>query len=239
MGHVHLDHVKADFIGPPSRCNKVIDDLRQPVIVQRGRGLEGLVVSRGRGGNGLPAPRVGCRDRRTAVPRQIGRGLAPGVGQLNAHGRVAVVAAEPDHAGQSLLILVGPQPQTAGGNPRLRADAGGFHEDQAHTADRELTQVHQVPVGGAAVVGAVLAHGRHHDPVAQFDPAQGDRRKQLRRTHRRKIQFCWPAGLKGSVAKLHKQSALKSNADNERSADGPGSQVRNGSRSRQLVGHAY
>ena len=179
VGHVHFDHVKADFVGPPGCCNKVIDDLRQPLIVQRSRCFKGIVVGRRGRGNRLPAPRVSRRDWRAAVPGQIGRGLAPGVGQLNAHRGVTVVAAEPDHTSQCLLILIGPQPQTAGRNPRFRADAGGFHEDQAHAADRKLTQVHEMPVGGAAVVGTVLAHGCHHDPVAQFDSAQGDRRKQL------------------------------------------------------------
>jgi hypothetical protein len=54
----------------------------------------------------------------------------------------------------------------------------GHHE--AGGALRELAEVHQVPVVGRAVLGVVLAHRRHDDPVGKHKVAQRHRGEQGR-----------------------------------------------------------
>lgn len=58
----------------------------------------------------------------------------------------------------------------------------GFQRDQGRAAVEQVGPVGEVPVGGAAVQGRVLAHGRDHDAVGQGQPArrrgQCERRKQ-------------------------------------------------------------
>jgi len=46
-------------------------------------------------------------------------------------------------------------------------DRGGFHEDDAGAALRELAEVDEVPVVGEPVGRGVLAHRRDDDPVAE------------------------------------------------------------------------
>ena len=107
-------------------------------------------------------------------------GLTPdSVRELSAHGGVAIVLTKPHHTGERILIRIRPKTQAARRNPPFRANAGRLNHHQSNTAHRELAQVHQVPVGRAALIGAILTHGSNRDSVAQLNSTQGDRRKQV------------------------------------------------------------
>src|SRR5690606_10768005 len=65
-----------------------------------------------------------------------------------------------------------------------------------------MAEVDQVPIGGAAVEGRILAHRRDDDPVGEFEVADAKRREQRaharssRRTDQRRIRMrarCWCA----------------------------------------------
>src|SRR5687767_6710984 len=62
-----------------------------------------------------------------------------------------------------------------------RFDGGLFAEDDAGAAHRELAEMHEVIVGGAAAVfRRVLAHRRDDDAIARGDAAQFDWGKKQR-----------------------------------------------------------
>ena len=66
-----------------------------------------------------------------------------------------------------------PQAQTTGADAAHGRDRGGLDGEQASAAVEHVGPVRQVPVGGLAVIGRVLAHGRDHNAVRQGERARG------------------------------------------------------------------
>ena len=64
-----------------------------------------------------------------------------------------------------------------------RAHGGRFDGQQRRAGECQVAEVDDVPVGRAALVGRVLAHGRDHDPVAQLEAADAERGEQTRLAH--------------------------------------------------------
>ena len=98
--------------------------------------------------------------------------LAAGVAELHRQrdGREAA-----DHAhdvGQRRLVGVAVQAQVLRRDAALGADGRGLQDQQTGTRQRQVAQVHAVPVAGRAVLGAVLAHGRDHDAVGHRQAAE-------------------------------------------------------------------
>ena len=62
---------------------------------------------------------------------------------------------------------VAPDARASGGDSALGADVGHFGVDQTGATLCQSTVVHQVPVPGQAILGAVHAHGGHAYPVVQ------------------------------------------------------------------------
>ena len=48
-------------------------------------------------------------------------------------------------------------------------DMGRLDDQERRAGIGQHAEMHHVPVGGAAVIGAVLAHGRDHDAVCKFE----------------------------------------------------------------------
>ncbi|MNZ87031.1 hypothetical protein D3C78_1058780 [compost metagenome] len=131
----------------------------------------------GRRGDGLPAARVAFRDMVVALPRPVGAGLAPGVGDLDArHGAGGLDGAGDRGEGRGLLVA--PQPGAGRGDAPFGGDGGGLDDHQAGAATGDAGVVVQVPVVDQAVGGAVLAHRRHGDAVAQGDVLELERGEQ-------------------------------------------------------------
>ena len=55
---------------------------------------------------------------------------------------------------------------------------GRLDDDKAGARISQHAKMGKMPVGSAAVDGAVLAHGRDNDAIIQFDTAEPDWRKQ-------------------------------------------------------------
>jgi hypothetical protein len=68
--------------------------------------------------------------------------------------------------GQRRDVLIAPDSEVAVGDPPVCGDGRGLDDHQRHAAGSPAAQVDQVPVVREPVSGDVLAHGRHHDPVA-------------------------------------------------------------------------
>ena len=56
-------------------------------------------------------------------------------------------------------------------------DVGGLNDHQRGAGMRHHAEMHQVPVVGAAVVGRVLAHGRHDDAVGKLETGKAKGRE--------------------------------------------------------------
>jgi hypothetical protein len=64
------------------------------------------------------------------------------------------------------------------GDAAVTLHMGRFDDDEAGARVRQHAEMGDVPVGGAAVDCAVLAHGRDDNAIFQFDATEADRRKQ-------------------------------------------------------------
>src|SRR5262249_24574079 len=116
--------------------------------------------------------------RLAALPRPSRGGLASGMGELDAELGGAIAAAVGDDARKRGFAIVRIEPEAAVGDPATALDASGLNHDQLRPGNGEHIEVHNVPIGGHAVVGAVLAHRRDHDAVREFEIGELDGRKQ-------------------------------------------------------------
>ncbi len=123
-------------------------------------------------------PPCALRNELAAVPGPRAGGLAAGMGELHRDGRGGMLA----HGGEDLLQRglagVAVEPETARRDAADRLHMGRLDAEHRRARQREVVDVGEVPVGGDAVVGRILAHRRHHDAVLQRQAAQLDRGKQ-------------------------------------------------------------
>ena len=89
------------------------------------------------------------------------------MGQLDADGRTVLVN-EVDDRLQGLDLAVLPQAEIGGADAPARVDRRALGEDQAGAAQRELSEVNEMPGRGVTGVGGMLAHRRDHDAVLQL-----------------------------------------------------------------------
>jgi hypothetical protein len=61
------------------------------------------------------------------------------------------------------------------GDPPPGQDCSRLNGEERGTRERELTQMDQVPVGHASILGRVLAHGRDHDATGEFELSHPER----------------------------------------------------------------
>ena len=100
------------------------------------------------------------------------------MGELDAGHRPLGVD-EPGDPGQRRDVFVVPDAEVAVSDPPVCGDGRGLDDHQRHPAGRPAAQVDQVPVVREPVPGDVLAHGGHHDPVAERHPADRERAEEV------------------------------------------------------------
>ena len=100
------------------------------------------------------------------------------MGELDAELCRAIAAAVGDDARKCRFAIVRIEPEAAVADAAAALDAGRLDHHQRRPGIGEHTEVVDVPVGGYAVVGAVLAHGRDHDAVREFEIGELNGRKQ-------------------------------------------------------------
>ena len=81
-------------------------------------------------------------------------------------------------AGERGLVGVGIEPHAAVGDAAVALDMGGLDHHQRRAGIGQHAEMAEMPIGGAAVVGAVLAHGRDDDAVRKLEIGEPDRREQ-------------------------------------------------------------
>ena len=137
----------------------------------------------GAGCHGLPAIlRIGG-DLRSAVPRLGAARLAAGMGQLDDQRHVRPTAHTFEHASHRGFSRVVVQANVAVGDAPFRADSGRLYRQRACARQRQLAEMHPVPVVHRAVFGRILAHRRDDDAVGEPEPRDLERFEQARHHH--------------------------------------------------------
>ena len=90
----------------------------------------------------------------------------------------SVRPAERDNARQRRLVGVRIKPETAMRDASARFHMGGLDHHHPDPGNRELPEMHQMPVGGRPLDRTVLAHRGYGDPVRNLQPAQMNGRKK-------------------------------------------------------------
>jgi hypothetical protein len=90
--------------------------------------------------------------------------------ELNAELSAAVPATEGNDAVKRGFVLVRVKPKIGLAQSALRVDRCRLGEQQA-ARYRQMTEMHHIPFGRAAVVAGILPHRRRHDAVAVPDRA--------------------------------------------------------------------
>lgn len=148
-----------------------------------GKGV-GVVERDGAGADDVVGPSANILLSQSLVssaanPRRQRARLAAGVGNLDADlGALAVD--EVDNSLQRRNLRVLPQTGVLGRDAAAGLNGRGLDDDEAGAVKRQLAQVHQVVVSQVAIVGAVLAHGGHHNAVVQLEGADLDGLEQRR-----------------------------------------------------------
>lgn len=184
MSTVELNDIKASLDRALGGLSKLLD---KPLDLLDGQflGMSVVLVEGNRAGaNDVVWPSANALVghslvRSAANPRSEGACLAAGVGDLNSSLNTLAVNEVGDPA-QRCNLGVLPQARVLGGDAAAGLNGGGFDEDEAGAVQRQLAEMHQVIVGQVAVVGAVLAHGRHDDAVVKLDGANAQRREESR-----------------------------------------------------------
>jgi len=130
-----------------------------------------------RNGGGCDRNTAAIRNRQgsAALPGNARRRAAPAMAQLNTERRRPIGLEEirdPLHAGFLGVVV---QRKTERRVARLRRDIGRFRQDQTGARDRELPEMHQMPVSGRPVIRRELGHRRDDNPIVQPEPAQFQR----------------------------------------------------------------
>ncbi len=100
------------------------------------------------------------------------------MGELDAELRGAGASTEIDDAFERRFGFVRIKPHATMGDAAVALHMGRLDNDEAGARIRQHAEMGKVPIGGATINGAVLAHGRHDDAIFEFDAAEPDWRKQ-------------------------------------------------------------
>ena len=193
--------------GASSRRLEGVDDRVDGRDVE-GPGDRAPLVERDRAGaDHGPAPRLGRREPGPAVPGDVAARLASGVGELDARDRPLAVD-EPGDPGQRLDVSVVPDAEVAGRDAAVAGHGGRLDDHQGRAADGTTPQVDQVPVVRQPLVGAVLAHRRHDDPVAERHPADFQGAEQVDLGHFAVVVDVGHAAVGPPPVRVHLRSAV-------------------------------
>jgi len=116
-----------------------------------------------------------------ALPGLLPTALVPGMRDLNSR-QCPLRADKVGYPLEPRQEAVRPDAEITIADTAAFLDGRGFGKDQAHAAECELAQMHQMPIVGVAVDRTILAHGRQHYAVAKGDagnPQRGEQKRHL------------------------------------------------------------
>ena len=170
--------VDAAALGAPRRDTNASRTAARPAASSAAGGRSPSACGTADGATGVHPPSAGA----ISMPPSQGRAdeplrpacaswIATGIGGACRRARASVV-------GERLLGGVVVEPEAARRDPAFGGDRGRFDGEHAGARQQHLAPVDEVPVGGAAVVGGVLAHRRDDDAIGERQAAQRDRVEQ-------------------------------------------------------------
>src|SRR5690606_10830069 len=168
VGRMDLDAVYAQLSRTPCGLGVALEGARHARGVEFDGRLLALRVWYGGRRDAAPAVRLCGRDLLAAFPGHVAGALASCVAQLDRDLDRRVRARRLQRARQSGFVVVGIQAQIPRTGAAFRRDRGGFQYQQTCARQGELTQMYDMPVGGAAVSGRVLRHGRYDDAIGKL-----------------------------------------------------------------------
>ncbi len=183
MRGMDLRRLDAETRGPPRGGGEPVADALHVLAVEHARRDLALGMGERRRGLGQPAAGRIRRHLVAAAPWRLARGLAAGMGDLDAERHRRVVPHRVEDLGQRPLGAVVPQPEISVGDPRLRRHRRRLQGQEPGARHRELAEMHHVPVGGLAVAGRILAHRGDDDAVLQLQAVEAQGLEQEGAAH--------------------------------------------------------
>ena len=227
MRHVQLDRVDADRHGARARRRRT---RRRYARCRRRRAPPAAASSSAYatadGASGVQPPASGG----ISAPPSHGRAdepLRPACASCSATGiGGACRRARARRSPSACSVASFHSPRQPGVIRPVRRHRGGLDAEHAGAGLEQLPPVHEMPVRRLPVVGRVLAHRRHDDPVAQRDAAQRERIEQVRGAassfdpdveadglHRRDVGFPRPAVREGERRRARRVGAEAEGGD--------------------------
>ena len=164
-------------IGYGETAGEIHGPLLRPLLLgaRRGRGQDRFRAAI----RSIAVCETAGRALRAGIPHVLlarGVGADGGLAELDA-GETAMLLQECRDAPQGRDLLVVPEAEIAGRDASVALDRGGFDDHRSGAAERELAQVHEMPVIGQALDSRVLAHRRNDHAVRKDELAQLERRQ--------------------------------------------------------------
>src|SRR5688572_29526797 len=125
-----------------------------------------------------PFTLLACLQSSASFPRDVATCFPAGVRKLNACD-CALAVEEVRDPRERLNVLVSPDAQIAWRDSAFRGDRGRLDKDEGCAADGATAEMDEVPVVRKSVTSGILAHGRHHDAIAESDTADRQRAEEV------------------------------------------------------------
>ena len=196
MRGMQFDDIQAEAGGAAGGVDEAVADTGEAGLIEcHRRWLVGQVRDGGRC-HRLPAAGL-RRDQRAAIPGCCARGLASRMRQLDAERHRRILAHPFQHPTQRGFGVVRIEAEVVRRDAAIGGHRGGFDDQQSGAGQRELAQMDEVPVGGLAVFGRVLAHRRDDDAVGQLQLAQAEWCEEL--AHAISLRVLTYTGCRGAA----------------------------------------
>jgi hypothetical protein len=86
--------------------------------------------------------------------------------QLNT-GNTSVLVRKTRNPSERLDVRIAPNAVILRADAAFRRYGARFHDHRSGAPDRAAPEMHEVPIRREAIHARILAHRRHHDPIAQ------------------------------------------------------------------------
>ena len=176
---MQLDRVQPEARGAACGIDELALDLGETCHVERSRRRFVGELGNRRGCDGRPPALIGG-NQLSALPRHLRRALPARVRQLDRHRhRRRIRPHDRQTLADGLFAGIVVKTQASVRDAADRRNRGRLDREHAGARFQELAPMHDVPVGGAAIHGGVLAHRRHDDAVRQRELAELEGREEV------------------------------------------------------------
>ena len=177
VGGMHFDHLETRRQSASRRILERTHHAANAGFIQFRRRRITLIERDRAGRYRGPASCLGLQASSTQ-PRWFATRLTPRMSQLNSCDR-ALRLYEAGYSGEWLNVLFAPDAHIFGSDTPLSRNGCRLHHGEPHSARGSAAEVDQVPIVGQPIVGAVLTHRRHNDPIPEGHASDRQRTEQI------------------------------------------------------------